>query len=1177
MRCPECSTDNPESARFCMNCAATLVLVCAECGSELPLDAEFCDSCAAPVGSAPREAALSPQAAIERLERLVPKEYAERLLATRGQVTKERRIVTILFCDVKGSTAMAEKLDPEDWTDIMEGAFDVLIEPVYRYEGTLVRLMGDAVLAFFGAPIAHEDDPERACRAALEIIKGAQRYAARLEQERGIPGFNVRVGINTGLVVVGEVGSDLRVEYTAMGDAVNLAARMESAAEPGSVLITEDTHKLIAGLFETEALGSVQVKGKAEPVSVFRVRAAREVPGKVRGITGLVSPLVGREPELRALREALERLQAGVGGIVTIVGEAGIGKSRLVTETRSVALGRTDRQSVLRWVEGRCLSYGTSIAYLLWLDVIRSLVGITREASPQSVRRVLSECVEALCSGRHPQVYPYVAWLLSVPLSAEHETAIRNLDAERLQAATFAAVETLLGCAAAACPLVVVCEDLHWADPTSLDLLERLLALTRRVPLLLICVFRLQPGHPASRIRQMAARRYADSHSDLCVDPLSSNQGQQLIGNLIGMEALPEALAQRILARAEGNPFYVEEIIRSLLSSGALAHDPVTGQWRAIGQVAQIPIPETLNGVLMARIDGLQEDAKRVLQMASVIGRIFLYRLLEAIVAQPAELDRHLVSLQGEDMIRERAWLPELEYIFKHELTREAAYNSLLKKTRRAVHRKAAQALERLFPDRLEQQLGLLAHHWERAEDTRKAREYLLRAGDQARLAYAHQEAIDFYQRARRVLEHADGGSHEQWLALEEGLGDVYAVLAEHDVALAYYERARGLLAGDSDSPERLAALCRKTAMLHERKGEYAAAFQWLEQGLGALQGGLTLETARIRLAGAGVHSRQGQHCQALQWCQSGMEIARDLGGRKELAHATYLLGTIHGHLGDGAQEIACARDSLTLYEEIGDLVGQANALNNLGIACKESGDWAAAVGHFQRALELEQQLGNVHGVAKLTNNLGNVQLQRGQLDAAAHAYQESLDLWERTEFPVGVALSQSNLGKVCAERGQWQQALEYLERSQRGFQAIQSNHFLPEVYRRMAAVRLGLGQLDKARDAAERSVALAHDLGMELEKGISLRVMGEVRLALGELEQAHQALTASLDIVQAQGNRFRTGETLWQLGRLYRGMARAGDGSAAEQARAAFDRARAIFEQLGAERHLAQLQGGES
>ncbi len=327
MKCPVCGQESPEQARFCSDCGTKLAASCRQCGALVSPGARFCSGCGAEVDRTP------PVAAIESaLRRLVPKEYAERLLATRGQAPTERRTVTILFSDVKGSTALAENLDPEDVLDIMDGAFDLLIEPVYRYGGTLARLMGDAVLAFFGAPLAHEDDPERACRAALEILAGAQAYAGQLEAERGIRGFDVRVGVHTGLVVVGEVGSDLRVEYTAMGDAINLAARLEQAADPGTVLISETTHSLVAPLFETQALPPIAVKGKARPVAMYRVLAAREVPVKPRGIAGLGSPLVGREAEFGALKEALVRLQTGQGGVVTIVGEAGIGKSRLVAE-----------------------------------------------------------------------------------------------------------------------------------------------------------------------------------------------------------------------------------------------------------------------------------------------------------------------------------------------------------------------------------------------------------------------------------------------------------------------------------------------------------------------------------------------------------------------------------------------------------------------------------------------------------------------------------------------------------------------------------------------------------------------------------------------------------------------------------------------------------------------------
>jgi len=767
VQCPQCNSENPEGAKFCGRCGAKLARTCAQCGAELPVDLEvrFCFQCGAEWQPAPEAEVAAPEAVAERLQRLVPKEYAERLLATGGQPHDERRTVTILFSDVKGSTAMAENLDPEEVKEIMDGAFEFLIPPVYRYEGTLTQLMGDAILAFFGAPIAHEDDPERAMRAALDIIAGARRYASKLEQERGIKGFNVRVGVNTGLVVVGELGSDLRVAYTATGDAINLAARMETAAEPGTILITEATHKLIAPLFETESLGRIEVKGKAEPVAVYRVLAAKDVAGKVRGIAGLESPLVGREAELAALGGVVERLQAGVGGIVTLVGEAGIGKSRLVAEAR--AAGAVHELPV-HWVEGRCLSYGASIAYLLWLDVLRNLLGVTLEDSPDAVCDTLRESVQDLCPDQFDDVYPYLARLMSLPLSDEEQGRLDELDGQKLKSGTFQAVQTLVECAASEHPLVLVCEDLHWADATSIGLLEQVLALTERVPLLLIAVFRPVKDHGCWRFRELAAQTYTQRYTDLLLEPLTAAESQTLVANLLEIEDLPQVLRQRILGRAEGNPFYVEEVIRWLIDRGAVVRDDTTGTWRATREVAEIPIPDTVQGVLMARIDRLQEDTKRVLQMAAVIGRIFLYRVLAAIAKQERHLDEQLRTLQYQETIRERARLPELEYMFKHELTREAAYNGLLKKERRTLHRQVAEALERLFPERVEEQLGLLAYHWEQARDAQKAVHYLQRAGDAARLMYAHEEAINYYQRALALLKEQEehGQAARTWMKL---------------------------------------------------------------------------------------------------------------------------------------------------------------------------------------------------------------------------------------------------------------------------------------------------------------------------------------------------------------------------------------------------------------------------
>lgn len=742
-------------------------MLCPSCQFDSPPDYAFCPKCGTPLSATPEHTAAvpEPKSQADRLQRLVPREFANRLLSTQGQVDRERRTVTIMFSDIEGSTAMAENLDPEDVMEIMDGAFDLLIEPIYRYEGTIARLMGDAVLAFFGAPIAHEDDPERACRAALDIIADADAYAARLEQERGITGFNVRVGIHTGLVVVGEVGSDLRVEYTAMGDAVNLAARLESAAEPGTVLVSEGVDRLIAPLFQTKALDPVDVKGRSEPVPVYRVLAARELPGKPHGIPGLESPLVGREAEFAALQEALARMEGGKGSIVTVIGEAGIGKSRLVAEARKGA-------PHLRWVEGRCLSYGSSIAYQLWVDLFRRLLDVTARDVPRDVGTALRKQVETLCPGQFQEVYPYLAALMSVPLETEVEAMLAQLDVQELKAATFHAVERLLASAASRGPLVLIAEDLHWADPTSIQLLERLLPLTEWAALLIVCVFRPQREHSSWRLRQTAVRDHGQWHTDLWLEPLSAAESERLVGNLLWLESLPVQLKTQIQERAEGNPFYLEEVLRSLIDEGAIAQEEATGRWLATRDIADIAIPETLQGVLMARIDRLREETKRVLQMAAVIGRLFLYRVLAAVASGERDLDEQLLILQREEMIRERARLPELEYIFKHHLIQESAYNGLLKRQRRAFHRQVAEALERLYPYRLEEQAGLLAYHWERAADAEKATEYLLRAGDQARLAYAHEEAVSYYQRALVFLEGMD--AYDQAAQTQMKLGLTY-------------------------------------------------------------------------------------------------------------------------------------------------------------------------------------------------------------------------------------------------------------------------------------------------------------------------------------------------------------------------------------------------------------------
>ena len=518
MICPKCQTKNRDDARFCSNCSHVLFINCPNCGEESAPSAKFCFNCGhALVGLAvpfDLDSDSLPVTEVEtrgdqsRIQRFITQEMRAKLETARArqQMEGERRIVTILFGDIVGSTAAAEQLDPEVWTEIMNGAFEHLISPIYRFEGTVARLMGDAILAFFGAPIAHEDDPQRAILAALEIVEEMNDYRQEISSRHGVS-FDVRVGINTGMVVVGTVGTNLALEYTAMGDAVNLASRMEQNAAPGTVQITGDTHKLVAPLFNFEDLGGVQVKGKVEPVQAYRVLGAKVEPGRLRGIEGLESPLVGRDKEIHALRGAIIQLRQRRGQIVSVRGEAGLGKSRLLAELRKSPTPVIDAQAKLLWLEGRSLSYETTSPFAPFIDLFTVHFDLQADQSEEQKYDLLYERVAAVAPQRAGEIAPYLATMLGIQLSGEALERVRYLAGppqvrELLFHATIEYVESL----AADQPLVLVFDDLHWIDPTSLGLLEQLLPISGRAMLMLVALFR--PGHdkPSWRFHELAQR-----------------------------------------------------------------------------------------------------------------------------------------------------------------------------------------------------------------------------------------------------------------------------------------------------------------------------------------------------------------------------------------------------------------------------------------------------------------------------------------------------------------------------------------------------------------------------------------------------------------------------------------------------------------------------------------------
>ena len=702
MNCPNCHSVNPDGARFCLNCG-------------------------------------------NRLE-------------TQVRVDGERKHVTVLFADVVDSTGLGEKLDPEQVAEIMNGAFAFLDASVTKYGGTVARLLGDAIIAVFGAPVAHEDDAERAVRAGLDIQAATREYAELVERDYGVE-FEVRVGINTGLAVLAAMGGELRTEYTAMGDTTNVAARMQAAAIPGTILISASTYHLVKELFEFKARGATMIKGKSTAIETYEVVATKAVPGKVRGLKGLASPLVGRDAEYKLLNDGLNEAREGRGAFVAVIGEAGLGKSRLLAEISESAKSGPQ----VAWLEGRALSYGQAVTYYPWRQIIREAIGAQEGEAPEVVREKLYR--DSACATMTEDDSKYLEVMLSVESDATLQ-AVAALEGEALVDKITEAARCYLRARADLMPTVIVLDDLHWADSASLELLLNVAGLVESWPLLIICLLRPDKDTPSWSATEQARSQLGAHYTEILLEPLDAEDAKELLGNLLYIEDLPESVRKLILNKAEGNPFFVEEVIRTLIDSEYIVQE--NNHWRTTREIVNVTIPDTLTGVLSARIDRLPENTKHVAQTAAVLGRIFGYRLLKTVCAaapspeQIEDVEPHLGILTYEELVRERVHDPELEYIFKHALTQEAAYEALLIRRRKELHRRAGEVLEQLYPEQSSELSSVLAYHFRLGEDWQRAADYAMGAGAQAVKVYAMNEALEHYENAYRALQKVTEASPEQ-------------------------------------------------------------------------------------------------------------------------------------------------------------------------------------------------------------------------------------------------------------------------------------------------------------------------------------------------------------------------------------------------------------------------------
>ena len=1113
MNCSSCGTANPDGAKFCMSCGHAFPAACANCGAELQPGAAFCSNCGTKVAaedpaastppSTPAPAASAPvpvPTTEDGMRHFMPPELVAKLesAARTGAMDGERRTVTMLFCDVTGSTAAAEQLDPEEWTEIMNGAFEHLIRPVYRYEGTLANLMGDAILAFFGAPIAHEDDPERAVLAALDIIKEIPSYKAQVKRQWGID-FDVRVGINTGLVVVGAVGSDLQVQYTAMGDAVNVAARMEQTAAPGTVQISADTHRQVDKLFAFEDLGAVEVKGKADPVASYRVTGALARPESIRGIEGLAAPLVGRDDEMAELRGAFSALSSGGGAIISVTGEAGLGKSRLITELRD-ALAEAPETAAIPWHIGRALSYETATPYAPVRRILRSLVGLPEDAAaPADAWDRITRFCESAVPGRASNVAPYLAWMLDIPLPEDQQDRVAYLEPPQLRMEGMRATIEVLESLAAREPLVLFFEDLHWADEATIEVVTELLALTERSSLVLLLAFRPRRDEGSWQVHEAAGRDHPHRYTHVELAPLAQEQTRELVAELLAIDALPDSVRDLILTRSDGNPFFVEEIIRSMMDEGLIVYE--TDRWTARDEVVNITIPDTLGALLTTRLDRLDDATRGVGQAASVIGRQFKYDELAALLPDVPALDGALLELQRRELIREVARIPKREFAFRHALVQEAAYATILLRNRVQLHAGIADFLERLQPERVED----IADHLVSARQTERAVPYLVAAGERAARSYAIPVAIS---RLELATEHMDDTTNDDLVRRAyEALGQVKESTFDIEGAAAAYQHLRSHGEARDNVPMQVSGTNKLAFVTGLFMGDR-------DQGLGDLAA--AEEIARAQQDDAGLaescmfqcflHTGSGEFDEVQHYMNEVIRLGESTGqhhamlfGMTHLANSLVLLTRFEEALEQAEKTMARA-------QELDNLKFQAELLTFvIPVTNMQLGNPAAAMEALERGMEIAMHIGDRASETFAAVLQGKGAMMQGYLEDGLSLFRRSMEAADATGIPYMIALSRCVTGTGYLQFGgsMTERALDLHMQTLELMEMPTGKTYGTWLWSEIASCALAAGKPAQAEELFDLALN-EHTAPMFLMRPDALLGACQVAIARGHLENAH-------------------------------------------------------------------------
>ncbi|MFQ5577545.1 MAG: AAA family ATPase, partial [Anaerolineae bacterium] len=931
----------------------------------------------------------------------------------------ERKQVTIIFADISGFTALNDAVQTPDE-----------VEQVLQIVNHCLHVLS-------------EDDPERALHTVLAMRRRIEEFNRRPPFPLAEP-LGIHLGINTGTVIAGLIGTRRKRSYTVMGDAVNVASRLEGVSERGEILVSHDTYNLTNRLFVFKDREPVFVKGKREALVIYELVEGRSRYVSQRGITGLRAPLVGRKRQFAALKRQISGLKEGQGGIAAVVGEAGLGKSRLVSELQQQS-GR--QYSNLHWLEGRGLSYRQTLSYKLFIEILRQYLGAGPDEPGDVLWHRWQTVGQELFGPRQNDIIPYLATLMGIKLDEKTTQNMPLSDPSLLQQRMFLAVAEWVKAIVAHTPAVLVFEDLHWADANSVTLIEYLMAVAPRLPLLLICITRPDRDTHFWPVKERAAQQYTGLYTELALEPLTQAQSRSLVDQLLQVEQLPTTLERLILSRSEGNPLFMEEVLRSLIEDETLVKEGDT--WVMSRPVTEVNIPETLTGVLTSRIDRLDEPVKRTLQIASVIGRVFSHSVLAGVSDEIADdkrqLDNYLATLVGAELIRERATDSEREYIFKHVLTYETTYNTLLLQQRRAYHKRIADHMAPMYYLKGEEYASIVAHHYEQGEVWHRALTYLIRAAEASKTTFDNVNAVDFYTKALNISQLVETLNPKTLIQIFEGRGRILKRLGKMEQARADFEQALQLAKTGQNLITQMRALG-ELGILHAGHQNFSQAAPYFEEALDIAR------QAKDQMGIVDTLNQLGEFRFNMGRLSEALDIARDLDNTRRIGNSRDGLATVILYQGETEAAITRLEDIARTWRDIGDYQGLMKTYLGLATAYTMQANYAQSNRICADAIEIQERTGDLNWAPGLAYHQALNALAQGQLAQAQTNFSQATTISRQLGYGIWQAMGLAGSGYFWLTLGQFEPAQAQIEESVELAEAAGSPLWTSRVRRILAA-----------------------------------------------------------------------------------------------------------------------------